>query len=647
MKDSEKNIDDRPCHNESFGTLLRIERKKQGVTMAGLAAGFADEGIISRFESGEREPDASTMTRLTDRLGMEFEDEGAYLFYDDYEEWQRRWSIIKAIENNELCQADRLLVEYALIYNGNAVRQQFGKVMEAQCISKRSNCGDRKGKRYDSAAQDKIKALYYEAAELTIPQKALKCLEGIWLSVDEINIVLESRFHCGNAFEKGDMNVCAGLYEEILQYIYQPRFSIPAKAKIYPKTVVYMYRRLHEYSNEQNFFEYMPEEVLRRLYSYCENALDMLREDAVRYYLTELLEMRLEFLENGFGGRQTEKLTEQTREWLSAVYSLCREYGISEYTEDSCYFYKENNVYNIGDVIRNRRRMLGMTMEQLYTGICSEKTLRRLEHNRAKTHRDIAEELLGRLGLPAGYQRMGIITNDRKAIELYNKYKKLSGEFEYEKCMEILLELERLLSDNLVNRQFIFRAKMAVMKELNEIGDDEYKKKMIEFLEQNALTNDILCGDNFYVSEMEKMSLYVVSREYKLEGDYIAAFKYIEPIYNKLMLLTDEDIEKNISDYEFFMTYTAILLGSMGEYEKSNIISRSVIKGQLAYGRVHMIHRNLASMAWNEHKQNENKKAYKDSLYQCMLWSQLCKKHFFERTYYDIMSVSESTCLHD
>ena len=59
------------------------------------------------------------------------------------------------------------------------------------------------------------------------------------------------------------------------------------------------------------------------------------------------------------------------------------------------YFYKENSVYNIGTVVNIRRKMLRMTMKELYEGVCSEKTLRNLEHNRAGTHRDIAEELLG------------------------------------------------------------------------------------------------------------------------------------------------------------------------------------------------------------------------------------------------------------
>lgn len=81
------------------------------------------------------------------------------------------------------------------------------------------------------------------------------------------------------------------------------------------------------------------------------------------------------------------------------------------------------------------------------------------------------------------------------------------------------------------------------------------------------------------------------------------------------------------------MSYAASLLGSMGEYDESDKISKDVIKAQLQYGRIHMVHNNLASMAWNLYEVNGDKKAYSDSLYQCMLWSQLRKDNYFEDRY--------------
>ena len=57
-----------------------------------------------------------------------------------------------------------------------------------------------------------------------------------------------------------------------------------------------------------------------------------------------------------------------------------------------------------------------------------------------------------------------------------------------------------------------------------------------------------------------------------------------------------------------------------------------------------MIHRNISSMAWNLYEVNGDKKAYSDSLYQCMLWSRLRKDNYFEDRYKDRMLQLQSIC---
>lgn len=470
--------------------LLYNERNRQNVGRAELCAGLMSEGNLCRIETGRREPDSSTLTRLTDRLGMVFEDEGTYLFYNDYREWKRRWEIINSIENNDLSRAYELIDEYKSIYSRNVVRMQFAKVMQIQCEAKRG------------ADKDMIAGMYGEVLKYTIPDMAVKNLKHLWLSVDELNIVLEYRFYT----ERADSDdKCITMFEDILTYMENPRFSTSARAKIYPKTVVYMYRKLMSGKDVSEVFSTVLCKTLVKLYSYCEKALDFLRDDAVRYYLAEILEIRRAFLVHGFGDEDVDEVKHQTEEWLDALHSLCREYGISEYMEDCCYLYKENTVYNIGDVIRDRRTMLGIKMEELaeQQWSCALKTLRRLEHNRVNTHHDIAEELLEKLGLSAGYQRMGIITDDRRAIELYGKWKHLCNEFKYEECREVLAELEVLLPKNLVNEQFIEWAKVNVSYGLEEIDYTTYIEKLCVILQKTVEIDSLLKTNNAFLSNVQ------------------------------------------------------------------------------------------------------------------------------------------------
>ena len=604
--------------------LLYNERNRQNVGRAELCAGLMSEGNLCRIETGRREPDSSTLTRLTDRLGMVFEDEGTYLFYNDYKEWKRRWEIINSIENNDLSRAYELIDEYKSIYSRNAVRMQFAKVMQIQCEAKRG------------ADKDMIAGMYGEALKYTIPDMAVKNLKHLWLSVDELNIVLEYRFYTESA---DSADKCITMFEDILTYMENPRFSTSARAKIYPKTVVYMYRKLMSGKDVDEVFSTVLCKTLIKLYSYCEKALDFLRDDAVRYYLAEILEIRRAFFAHGFGDEDVDEMKHQTEEWLEALHSLCREYGVSEYMEDCCYLYKENTVYNIGDVIRNRRTMLGIKMEELaeQQWSCALKTLRRLEHNRVNTYHDIAEELLEKLGLSAGYQRMGIITDDRRAIELYGKWKHLCNEFKYEECSEVLAELEVLLPKNLVNEQFIEWAKVSVAYWLKEIDTEEIINKLSYIVEKTIKFEELMTAESIFLSNNEELILYTISTKYKFNKDKDKALKFIQPIYNKLKNYGEADRQKYIRNFELYMSYAASLLGSMGEYDESDKISKNVIKAQLKYGRIHMIHRNISSMAWNLYEVNGDKKAYSDSLYQCMLWSRLRKDNYFEDRYKDRM----------
>lgn len=613
------------CHSESVGTLIYNERMGQSVGLSSLCDGLMSVGNLSRIESGTRETDASIIKRLTDRLGMAFEDEGAYMANDDYEEWQRRWKIIDAIECLRIDEAIELIGKYEHLYSDNIVRKQFAKVMRIQCRTCTENYADMNREMIEETAR-----LYREALVLTIPIKALKYVRRFMLSIDEVDIVLEYHFY--NQMEQGG-STDIELYEEILKYLGNSRFSLSAKAKLYPKTVVYMYRILTYGRTDRDMFLNTGTKQLDKLYQYCEEALDVLREKAVRYYFTEILEIRKVFLENGYGGDERVALLRQTEEWLSAIHMLCIEYNVWEYTVNSCYFYKENSVYNIGTVVKTRRTMLGMTMKNLYEGICSEKTLRNLEHNRAGTHRDIAEDLLARLGLPAGYQRMGIITNKRKTIELYGRWKSLSREFKYEECREVMNELERQLPPHMINRQFIGLGKAIVAYGLKEMDYRTYIDRLCKSLGETMGVDRILSSEDVYLSNNEKRMLFQISAKYKYNGDEKSALKYMEPIYRRLINCTDVEVQENIRDWNFYMTYTASILGSLEKYDESDVISRRVIKGQLMYGDMSELYCNLSSIAWNANHRNENKKAYNDNLYQCMLWSQMCKDSFFEERY--------------
>ena len=107
----------------------------------------------------------------------------------------------------------------------------------------------------------------------------------------------------------------------------------------------------------------------------------------------------------------------------------------------------------------------------------------------------------------------------------------------------------------------------------------EYYKIKSEAERVIALYNDSVATAGDY--DKARYGLQLISAKYKYNGAESSAFKYIEPIYRKLKEYTDMEIQENIKDYEFYMTFAASILGSLGKYEESNIISNKVIRAQL------------------------------------------------------------------
>ena len=163
-----------------------------------------------------------------------------------------------------------------------------------------------------------------------------------------------------------------------------------------------------------------------------DKAIELLRDSGRLYYFVELIDV-LERLVNEYEvclqrtnrKEEIEALQEELQEkiaWRNVIKQLYVEHNLSPYMEHFCHLYRGTESFCIGDVIRVRRQMFGMTKEQLCEGICSVKTLTRIENKKARTQMPIVRELFKRLGLCAEYIRARVITSDYEVIALADKY---------------------------------------------------------------------------------------------------------------------------------------------------------------------------------------------------------------------------------
>lgn len=128
-------------------------------------------------------------------------------------------------------------------------------------------------------------------------------------------------------------------------------------------------------------------------------------------------------------------------------------------------------VMYLGEVVRQRRKTLGVSMEQVCEGLCTAMTLSRFENGRQTPSWDSVAAILQRLGLPDGRYYAQLTRVETKLILLRKKtlayckqFEQTQGEVQQQarmKALELLCELERCIKeDDHINQQFILRLRV-------------------------------------------------------------------------------------------------------------------------------------------------------------------------------------------
>ena len=418
-----------------FPTLIRKAREIQGITLEALCKDVCSFSMMGKIERGERLAGKELRDRILARLGVCSDGYENFLFYKDYLVWKRRQRIVNAIEKSDFAVAEKELAVYEKKKGRYKLEKQFCLVMRAQIMQKRHG---------DPAA---IARLYEEAVKLTVSDIDTVSVKELCLSVQELDLILEYERCCRP-------ERLASRCEEILAYISSEMFDTYSYVKIYPKVIYYLYLSTADHGRDWN-----------RLLRLSSKGIEQLRTTGRMYYLWELLEIRreglvwlLDRIEDDGDGRKREavqKVIDTMTEWLDAldfVHDLC---GTHRRMETSCYLYQQKEAYCISDVVRRRREMLGMTKKELCEGICSEKTIGRLEANRTKSQIEIVRLLFEKLNLSGEYQRAQIVTKDVKAVSLTGDIGACINKCEYEKTEKLLEKLEQHISmENPINRQY-------------------------------------------------------------------------------------------------------------------------------------------------------------------------------------------------
>ena len=333
-------------------------------------------------------------------------------------------------------------------------------------------------------------------------------------------------------------------------------------------------------------------------------------------------------------------LTAQIREWRMLLAEIYQEYGIPMNMENCCYLYSQTQNYCIGDVIRKRRRMLGLSVRELCEGICSEKTLRRLENNKTKSQRAVWSELFCRLGLSPEYQRESVVTGQRDVLLMYRASGDTLNNHDTEETQRLLEQLKKLLPMDIpINRQELERKDCLNKLQKKEITAEECVirlKKALQYtipLESIKMAKD---GPDIYLTCTELGCIYNTAMKSKDEAEEFN-LDLLQSVTRQC--IPDDSIDTFINMYELIMSGVASRLGSAGEYNKSTEISEKAMKKCLSARRMGTLHQFLYNRLWNriESAKKSTSTALEipitQELWKCIQLTNFCKETFHEKFY--------------
>ena len=598
-----------------FGQYISNLRKEKSFSLEQLSDGLCTVSMLSRFERGEREPDKLLQKRFLSRLGVVPENYENFLYYDDYCRWEKRQGILHHILEENMDEAKVLLEVYRKEYKmQEALEYQFYLAMLAQI------------RRYEGADFSELEMLFEQALQLTVPEINTRSFRNRVLSLEELNLLLEYRY-CSR------QGISLKFYHNILDYIERMEQTVLAKAKIYPKTVYYYYETWKLFGNDK------PEEA-EQLLLLCDTAIEVLRDANRMFYLWELFCMREELVQNNPDKIKTDvrmqKRWQECNKWKKTLEELYEEYGITLAMYEYCYLYVESENYCIDDVIRIRRKMLGLSQDKLSQGICDSRTVSRLERHLRKPQKEIVQQLFERLNLSAELYRTELVTENQESIDLYRELKLAVDNHEYRNA-EILMEClkSNLSLDNPSNRQALARNEL--LNQINEgvIAKQEYVNEIKRILGYTVSYNSAVVKGEKYLTNEERACIENLSLE----------LGWSTPEMKECVTALEGmfDVKKYMCNcikmYEFIMSAVSSHWGNIGEYEHSSEIKKKVIHLALQNKRIAVIHDCLYGILWNEEQKVACKKGYespldrKKQLRKCIQISALCKEFYREKEY--------------
>lgn len=548
-------------------SLLSRGRKDRHVSQKELGKGICSAQQVSKIEKGEAQPDFLLTEFLLQRLGMDPGKFEVVLSLKEYEEIEVRDDILDFLRTGKLEEAERKLETFCRDAGPNQPIRRMNRVRLLGILALER-------KEYEAAERR-----LGEAIRLTLGQaEQFDPKEGLLSGMELENLILYAQtLRAGQEILRAKE-----LLQKVWDYVRGRVTDGAERARLQAKVAVALgnvYRETGERAACENL---------------CEEALERLRDNDAVLCMPSLFGLLLEgYRESG----QREK-AERIVRWKEALEQVYAHFGLEVSAIDKLYFNPcTSQYYLIGEIIREERKALGMSQEELAEGIYQEPTtLSRVENGQMPDRKKLGQ-LMERLGMGGRRYAGAVVTEEYAVLERDVETERLLCRREEEKAALQLKRMKKSLDLSIPeNRQRVGQLEIGTRLWEKKLSAKQARAKAEELLRLTYRegTERVPFQKELRLMNRECLCLRQMGREDEAISAYQKILERFEKsrVHPRYHFLSEGLVLDNVTLY----------MTQAGRVEEAEEWSRESARRQLSNGKVNTLYyafNNLIGVTWD------------------------------------------------
>lgn len=511
------------------------------MTLNELSRGLCSRAFLMRVETGERTCDKMIADALLQRAGVSADKFSHLLSPKEQLLLMLREQMLSAVERGNEAEARELIARY------RRKTERKGKLHKQLLLLAQVmldwKCGGK-----TEIMQERLA----EAWGITMGGSLMEDMvsgkkKDMGMTLTEFVLLM---MHYRLLEEQGDLTQASAGYAWLLSHL--ERFSdVGDRAKLYPQIA---YRRM---------LLLMQEGKTEEAVQLAKKGVELLQEEGRLFYLTKFLRFILEHDED------TPERSEKLKEILESIEWVYGKYEVEEKEWVWNIPYGVAGLELFGNIIRSRRKVLGMSQEDLADGICDPVSVSRIEQGKVAPKKQVYQKLLARVGMTGDRYESTIQVERPELLAEADKACTLMTLVRNEEAEEMLNALEgKMEGTDKFSMQYVKSMKAAALYNQGKITAQEHSKLQEEALYLTVPRVGLEKMAEWSFSLQEARTTNLLTASYDKDGrreEGIALLEILRRQYEEKPF----PLDYYVACYEVTMWTLGNLLGNAGKYEEA------------------------------------------------------------------------------